>query len=83
MTAGCAAEVEREGQQPARGLVAGDQEGDHLIADVLVGEAFAGLRIAPVEHQVQQVAARGGIGIALALRDQRVGDVAMSATSAS
>ena len=67
-------QVQGEGQEPARGLVTRDQEGHHLVADVLVREPLAGLRVAPLQHQVEEVVARGGVRIAPALRDQRVGD---------
>ncbi len=41
-------EIDCEGQQATRRLVAGDQERHHLVADVLVAEALAGLAVEPV-----------------------------------
>ncbi|MCY1506754.1 hypothetical protein D9M68_410080 [compost metagenome] len=47
--------VQGEGQQPAGGFVAGDQEGDDLVADVLVVQALVRVGIARFEHQPEQV----------------------------
>jgi hypothetical protein len=46
---------ESEGEQARGGLVAGDQEGQHLIADVEIVEAFSRLRIDRRDHQVQEI----------------------------
>ena len=68
-------EVDGEGQHPARGLVTGDQEGVHLVADVDVVEPLAGLLVEPAQHEAQQVGLGGVVGRHLAaLADDAVGD---------
>ena len=48
-------EIDREGQQPAGGLVTGDQEGEALGDDVVVGQRLPALLVDAGEHQPQQV----------------------------
>jgi len=68
-------QIGREGQQPARGLVAGDQEGDHLIADVLVAQLLAGDGIDAVEHQIEKVVLLVALRIATPLGDEFARDL--------
>lgn len=66
--------VEEVGQRAARRLVARDQEGDHLVADVLVVELLARDGVGGVEHRVEQVVdARVRVGFAL--RDDVVAEL--------
>ena len=68
-------EVDGEGQHPARGLVTGNQEGVHLIADVDVVEPLARLLVLPAQHEAQQVGLGGVVRRDLpALADDPVGD---------
>ena len=48
-------EVDRKGQHPARGLVARDQEGVHLVADVDVVQPLAAVAVDAAQHVAQQV----------------------------
>ncbi|MQY40543.1 hypothetical protein SRB17_85760 [Streptomyces sp. RB17] len=50
-----------ERQQTAGGLVAGDQEGHDLVADVVVVQRLAGLRVGGLQHQAQQVVLTAGL----------------------
>ena len=65
-------EVEGEGEQAARGLVAGYEEGNDLVADVDVVELLAALLVHPGEHGVQQVFGLRLVSAGLALRDDLV-----------
>ena len=68
-------QIGREGQKSARGFVAGDQEGNHLIADVLVAQLLTGDGIDAVEHQVEQVVLLVALRIAPALGDEVARDL--------
>ena len=48
--------IHREGQQPRCGLVAGNQEGVDLVADVFIRQPLARFRIAPRQHEIEEVA---------------------------
>ena len=65
-------EVDREGQQSAGGLVAGDQEGDALVADVLVVQPFPGAGISAFQHPAQQVCVVRRVALLPALVDEGV-----------
>ena len=69
-------EVGREREQPARRLVAGDQERDDLVADVLVVEALARLLVDALEHVIEQVvlAVAYGAGLGAPFGDDPVDD---------
>ena len=63
-----AGSLRQQGQRPEqchRGrLVAGQQHGRELVAQLLGGEACAGLRIARGAQQIEQIARRGGLRLA-------------------
>ncbi|CUS44309.1 hypothetical protein MGWOODY_Smn1898 [hydrothermal vent metagenome] len=70
-----------KGEQPRCRLMPGDQEGEHLIADVDVVEALARFRIDRTQHEVEQVLPVVGMKAAFGddAIDQRVhlGDVGL------
>jgi hypothetical protein len=63
--------VDGERQQAAGGLVAGDEEGDALRPDVVVGQLLAALPVDAAEHAAEQVAGARVARLA-ALADQLV-----------
>ncbi len=65
--------VEGEGEGAAGGLVSGDQEGEHLVADVHVVERLAGVLVLGVQHQPEQVV--GAVRAAVARRAAAAHDV--------
>ena len=57
-------EVDRERQHPARGLMARDQEGVHLVADVDVVQPLAAVAVDAAQHVAEKV----GLGRSLSVR---------------
>ncbi len=67
-------EMDREAEQSAGRLVAGDQEREQLIADIGVVEMLPGHRVLGVEHEAQEIPRRLVFRHLAALGDQLLGD---------
>jgi len=55
--------------------MARNQEGDHLIPDILVAQPLAGLRVRGIQHGAEDSLLACGISLLLALRNQLVRDL--------